>query len=89
MPDDWQSTAYIKETEPQRHSTERGNMISIRQLMTALFAYPVDGIEPRLVQLERPIKLAGMSVETNLKNIYRDVPPARLSLQPGRDYRRF
>ena len=49
-------------------------MISMRRILAALFAHPTNRIEPRIVELEHPMMIVGMSVETNLKTIYRDVP---------------
>jgi predicted transcriptional regulator YdeE len=34
----------------------------------------MEGVEPRIVQLQAPIKVVGMSVDTSVKRVYRDVP---------------
>jgi predicted transcriptional regulator YdeE len=39
-----------------------------------LFVNDLAGYQPRIVDLERPIPIVGMSVDTTLKAIYRDVP---------------
>jgi predicted transcriptional regulator YdeE len=49
-------------------------MTSIRNILTGLFAHSVEGLEPRIVELEQPIKIAGMSVKTGTRTVYRDVP---------------
>jgi AraC family transcriptional regulator len=46
----------------------------IRRLLSSLFANDLTGYEPRIVDLEKPITIVGMSVDTTLKSIYRDVP---------------
>jgi AraC family transcriptional regulator len=46
----------------------------IRRLLSGLLANDLTGYEPRIVELEKPITIIGMSVETTLKSIYRDVP---------------
>lgn len=43
-------------------------------MLTRFFAHPIDGCEPRIVDLPAPILIVGMSVETSLRRIYRDVP---------------
>jgi predicted transcriptional regulator YdeE len=43
-------------------------------LWIRFFAPNIDGILPRIVDLEQPIKIIGMSVDTDLTRIYRDVP---------------
>jgi predicted transcriptional regulator YdeE len=52
-------------------------------LLASLFARPVEGTTPKIVVLSEPIKVAAMSMKTDTKRIYRDVP--RLASQ----YRRF
>lgn len=52
-------------------------------MLTRLFARPIDGYEPRILDLEQPILIVGLSVETNLRSIYRDVPAL------GKRYRDF
>ena len=46
----------------------------IRRLLSSLFANDLTGYEPRIIELEKPITIIGMSVDTTLKSIYRDVP---------------
>lgn len=43
-------------------------------LLMRLFVNDLTGYEPRIVDLEKPITIIGMSVDTTLKSIYRDVP---------------
>ncbi len=52
-------------------------------MLMRLFTRPLTGYEPRILDLDQPILIVGMSVETNLRNIYRDVPAL------GRRYRDF
>ncbi len=52
-------------------------------MLTRLFAHPIEGYEPRIVDLPKPITIVGMSIETSLRSIYRDVPAL------GRRYRDF
>lgn len=46
----------------------------LRRLLSRLFANDLTGYEPRIVELEKPIVIIGMSVDTTLRSIYRDVP---------------
>ncbi|MFN2300071.1 MAG: GyrI-like domain-containing protein [Anaerolineales bacterium] len=39
-----------------------------------LFAESLEGYEPRIVDLERSIRIIGMAADTNMDRIYRDVP---------------
>ena len=48
-------------------------MISVRGVLTSLFAHKVEGMEPRIVDLKQPIKIMGMAIETDTKRVYRDV----------------
>jgi predicted transcriptional regulator YdeE len=62
-----------------RPGAERGKLMkgesSIRRLLfPACFLNDLTGYEPRIVDLEKPITIIGMSVDTTLKSIYRDVP---------------
>jgi len=43
-------------------------------ILMRLFVHDLSGYQPRIVDLERPIIIVGMSVDTTLKRIYRDVP---------------
>ncbi len=52
-------------------------------MLTRFFAESIEGYQPRIVDLEKPILLVGMSVRTSLRSIYRDVPAL------GRRYQEF
>lgn len=52
-------------------------------LLMRLFSHDIEGSEPKIVDLDRPIQVVGMAMDTNLKRIYRDVPTL------GRRYREF
>jgi predicted transcriptional regulator YdeE len=54
-------------------------MASLGSILTGLFTHRIEGTEPRIVELEHPMKIMGMSVETSTRNVYRDV--ARLGKQ--------
>jgi len=43
-------------------------------LLLRLFVNDLTGYEPRIVELEKPITIVGMAVDTTLRRIYRDVP---------------
>ena len=43
-------------------------------MLKRLFVHDIEGFQPRIVDLDQPILIVGLSVETNLKRIYRDVP---------------
>jgi len=46
----------------------------IRRLLSGMLANDLTGYEPRIVELEKPITIIGMSADTTLKSVYRDVP---------------
>lgn len=46
----------------------------MRRLLTGLFVHDLTGCQPRIVDLERPITIIGISIDTTIKSIYRDVP---------------
>lgn len=46
----------------------------IRRLLASLFVNDLSGYQPRIVDLKKPITIVGMSVDTTLRRIYRDVP---------------
>jgi predicted transcriptional regulator YdeE len=46
----------------------------VRTLVTRLLTYPVENTVPRIIDLREPIMAAGMSMQTDTKRIYRDVP---------------
>lgn len=48
--------------------------MSVNKILEKLFAHDVASATPRIVDLEQPIQIIGIAVETNMKNIYRDVP---------------
>jgi len=39
-----------------------------------LFAHDITLVTPRIVDLEQPIQIVGMGIDTTIKNVYRDVP---------------
>ncbi len=43
-------------------------------MLMKLFAERIDGYEPRILDLQQPILIVGIAVETSLRSIYRDVP---------------
>ena len=43
-------------------------------ILTRLFVRDIEGYQPRIVDLDAPILIVGMAVDTNLSSIYRDVP---------------
>jgi predicted transcriptional regulator YdeE len=43
-------------------------------LFEKLFAHDITSVTPRIVNLEQLILIVGMGIDTNIKNIYRDVP---------------
>jgi predicted transcriptional regulator YdeE len=57
--------------------------MAIRNVLMRLFAHNIGGIQPRIVDLEQPIKIIGMAVDTDMKRIYRDVPAL------GKQFRKF
>jgi predicted transcriptional regulator YdeE len=46
----------------------------VRDRLQRLVAGDLDGAEPRIVDLEHPIRIIGMSVDTDVRSVYRDVP---------------
>ncbi len=46
----------------------------MQRLFARMFVHDMDGCQPRIVKLDQPILVAGLSIATNLKRIYRDVP---------------
>jgi len=55
----------------------------VRAFLTRLLAHPVDETSLRIIDLPAPILAAGMSIQTDMRRVYRDVP--RL----GKRYRDF
>jgi predicted transcriptional regulator YdeE len=48
-------------------------MAFLKNVLTSLFAYDPEGREPRIVELEQPIAIIGMGMETDTKRASRDV----------------
>jgi predicted transcriptional regulator YdeE len=48
--------------------------MAIPKWLLGLVAEDLEGHEPRIVDLERPIRIVGMTIDTDIKRIYRDVP---------------
>ena len=48
-------------------------MASLRSILTSLFAHKIKGTQPRIVELDQPITILGMSTETDTKRVYRAV----------------
>ena len=48
--------------------------MAIPNILMRFFAEDIDGFQPRIVDLEHPIKIVGMAMDTNMSRIYRDVP---------------
>ena len=55
----------------------------VSNVFERLFAHDVTSITPRIVNLEQPIQIIGMSIDTDIKNIYRDVPTL------GKQFRKY
>ncbi len=43
-------------------------------LFEKLFTHDITLVTPHIVDLEQPIQIVGMGIDTNIKSIYRDVP---------------
>ena len=48
--------------------------MSVATLLTRVFVHDIEGVEPRIVRLDRPMRLVGMATDTSLRNVYHDVP---------------
>jgi AraC family transcriptional regulator len=48
--------------------------MGIASILMKFLVHDLTGYEPRIVQLHEPIVIMGMSMDTTLKRIYRDVP---------------
>lgn len=46
----------------------------MNRLLSRFFIHSIEGTQPRIVRLDEPIRVAAMSVATDTKRIYRDVP---------------
>jgi len=45
-----------------------------KNILINFFVHEIEGVEPRIVELEQPIQIMGMVTETSMSAIYRDVP---------------
>jgi predicted transcriptional regulator YdeE len=45
-----------------------------KNILMNFFTHEIEGVEPRIVELEQPIQIVGMAMETSTSSIYRDVP---------------
>jgi predicted transcriptional regulator YdeE len=67
--------AEIQFLRKQAGEVEKGEIaMSAGSLLTRFFAHPIDGVQPHIVDLAQPIQIIGMSIDTNMRSIYRDVP---------------
>jgi predicted transcriptional regulator YdeE len=57
--------------------------VSIRNVLMRLFADDMSGVQPHIVDLQQPIFIIGMAVDTDLRRIYRDVPAL------GKQFRKY
>jgi AraC family transcriptional regulator len=57
-------------------------MPSIKKLLMSLFVHDVE-TQPRIVELGQPIQIVGLAIDTDSRNIYRDVP------QVGRQFEQY
>ncbi len=48
--------------------------MSFSNVFERLFAHDITAVTPRIVDLEQPIQIIGMSVDTDLKKVFRDIP---------------
>jgi len=55
----------------------------IQNVVMRLLAHDVEGVQPRIVHLEHPIKIIGMAIDTDMRRIYQDVPSV------GRRFREY
>lgn len=49
-------------------------MAFLQRVLVKLFAHPIEGREPEVVSLEDSIYLVGLSTETSVRSVFRDVP---------------
>lgn len=47
--------------------------VALRSILTGFFAHSIEDTEPRIVELDEPIMILGMSTETDTKRVYRAV----------------
>jgi predicted transcriptional regulator YdeE len=57
--------------------------MAMPNILMRFFTEDLDGFEPRICDLERPIKILGMTTDTNMTRIYRDLPSL------GKKYREY
>jgi predicted transcriptional regulator YdeE len=48
--------------------------MAVPNFLMRIFTEDLDGYQPRIVDLERPIRIVGMTTDTSMADIYRDVP---------------
>ncbi len=48
--------------------------MSFSNVFERLFAHDITAVTPCIVDLEQPIQIIGMGVNTDLKNVFRDIP---------------
>ena len=48
-------------------------MALLRSILTGFFAHSIEGTEPKIIELDQPILILGMSTETDTKRVYRAV----------------
>jgi len=46
----------------------------LNRFLVGAFAHRIDGVPPRIVELPEPIRILGMSMQTNIRRIHRDLP---------------
>src|SRR5512138_1464362 len=55
-------------------SSWRSSTMSAISIFERFFAHDITTITPCIVDLEEPIQIIGMAVDTDLKNVFRDIP---------------
>lgn len=48
--------------------------MSASNILEGFFAHDITSIEPCIIDLEQSIQIVGMAVDTDLKNVFRDIP---------------
>ncbi len=48
--------------------------MSAINILERFFSHDITTVEPRIVDLEQPIQIIGMGVDTDIKSVFRDVP---------------
>jgi predicted transcriptional regulator YdeE len=59
------------------------SLLILGGVIMSFFLNKIDNIEPKILTLQEPIKLVGMSAKTDVKNIYKDASKL------GKDYSQF